>query len=252
MARIRYLKPDFFRDEDLAEHPFWVRILYQGLWCFADKAGRLEDRPRRLKADIFPYDDVDVEDGLQILAKEKNVTKRPFIVRYQANGRPYIQVIQWWHQKPHHTEPDSIIPPCTPPKDKGNGEYKGKGQVTPSEVVNATDNRCQYGEKHFQELWDNYPSQGKVHKKLALRHFKASVKTEKDWNDINTALEKYKKSARVAGGFIQNGSTWFNNWRDWINYEEFVRDRPLTQAEIHNREGMMRLKKRWQKEGVIK
>ena len=52
MARIRSLKPEFFKDEDLALLPFEARILYSGLWCYADREGRLEDRPKYLKADI--------------------------------------------------------------------------------------------------------------------------------------------------------------------------------------------------------
>ena len=36
MPRIRSLKPDFFKDEDLVHLPFLVRIGYQGLWCWAE------------------------------------------------------------------------------------------------------------------------------------------------------------------------------------------------------------------------
>jgi len=53
MARIRSLKPDFFKDEDLAVLPFEARLLFEGLWCYADKEGRLEDRPKYLKGVEF-------------------------------------------------------------------------------------------------------------------------------------------------------------------------------------------------------
>ena len=66
----------------------------------------------------------------------------------------------------------------------------------------------------FESVWIKYPKM--VGKKDAERHFRASVKTEQDFADIQTALENYKKSDTVAKNFIQNGSTWFNNWRDWI------------------------------------
>lgn len=68
----------------------------------------------------------------------------------------------------------------------------------------------------FEALWSKYPE--KDGKKDALRHFIATVKTDQDWKDINTALEKYLACDKVKKGFIKNGSTWFNNWRDWINY----------------------------------
>lgn len=68
----------------------------------------------------------------------------------------------------------------------------------------------------FDELWMRYPvRQGK---KAAYKHFKSSVKADTDREDINKALDNYLSSDRVQRGFIQNGSTWFNNWRDWIDY----------------------------------
>ena len=118
--RIRYLKPDFFKDEDLAELPFECRLLYAGLWNFADKEGRLEDRHIRLKAEIFPYDKVDVEKCLGLLTKPKNGSGQPFIQRYQLSGNKYIQILNWHkHQKPHHTEKESAIPPAPPLNLKG-------------------------------------------------------------------------------------------------------------------------------------
>ena len=124
MARIRYLKPDFFKDEDLAEHPYWVRLLFAGLWNIADKEGRLEDRIKRIKIDIFPYDKVDIEKGLKVLAERKNYGTKPFIIRYEVDGARYIQITNWHrHQKPHHTERESEIPP-TPPNIMEKGMEK--------------------------------------------------------------------------------------------------------------------------------
>lgn len=113
MPRIRGIKPDFFKDEHLAELSFEARLLFAGLWCYADKMGRLEDRPKYLKAEIFPYDKVDIEKLLNILAKPK-ITERPekiFIVRYEVNRRKYIEIPEFSkHQTPHHTEKESMIP----------------------------------------------------------------------------------------------------------------------------------------------
>ena len=67
----------------------------------------------------------------------------------------------------------------------------------------------------FEEVWDKYPN--KVGKNAAQRHFEATVKTEKDFLDIQTALENYLVSERVKKGFVQNGSTWFNDWQGWLS-----------------------------------
>lgn len=68
---------------------------------------------------------------------------------------------------------------------------------------------------NFEDIWSKYPK--RIGKKEALRHFKASVKNEIDYDNINLALNNYIKSESVMKGFIQNGSTWFNNWKDWID-----------------------------------
>lgn len=136
MSRIRYLKPEFFEDENIAELPFEYRLLYQGLWNIADKAGRLEDRPKRIKIKVFPYDTVDVEIGLQLLSQEKQRSTRPFIVRYSVRGEKYIQIVNWYkHQKPHHTEKESVLPSFN---GKENGEGDGEVEEDTPEVSNGS------------------------------------------------------------------------------------------------------------------
>lgn len=66
----------------------------------------------------------------------------------------------------------------------------------------------------FEEIWEEYPNP--VGKKQALKHFNQSVLTEEDFNNIKIALNNYKKSKPFLNGYIQNGSTWFNNWKDWL------------------------------------
>ena len=80
MARIRTIKPEFFKNEQLAELPAMSRLLFIGLWTLADRAGRLEDRPKRIKADVFPYDNMDVEKALN------DLQSKGFIIRYKGNA----------------------------------------------------------------------------------------------------------------------------------------------------------------------
>ena len=76
-------------------------------------------------------------------------------------------------------------------------------------------------EEKFLQLWERYPN--KDGRKDALRHFMATTHTAQDWLDIQNALDHYLKSDRVKNGFVKNGSTWFNNWKDWVNYKEVPR-----------------------------
>lgn len=110
MARKRDLRPGFFKNEYLAALPFETRLLFAGLWTLADKAGRLEDRPGKIKMEIFPADWVDVNEMLDQLAAGSD----PFISRYEVDGRHFLQILGWQrNQKPHPSEEESVIPPCT-------------------------------------------------------------------------------------------------------------------------------------------
>jgi hypothetical protein len=49
MPRTRQIKPGFFKNDELAELPIEARLLFAGLWTIADREGRLEDRPKKIK-----------------------------------------------------------------------------------------------------------------------------------------------------------------------------------------------------------
>lgn len=61
MARIRTIKPEFFTSDDICSLSMPARLLYIGIWCEADKEGRLEWSPRNLKRRYLPDDQVDVD-----------------------------------------------------------------------------------------------------------------------------------------------------------------------------------------------
>lgn len=106
MARARNIKPSIFRNEILGTLDPLVTILFTSLWCLADRDGKMEDRPLRIKADTFPYrENVDINRYLTELAQHG------FIRRYSVNGVAIIQVIKFKeHQSPHKTERDSVLP----------------------------------------------------------------------------------------------------------------------------------------------
>ena len=106
MARARNIKPAFFTNELLGTEDPMVSLTFIGLWCLADKVGILEDRPLRIKAELFPYrDGLDVNGYLTVLAR------LGFIVRYENDGRRFIQVCNFRrHQSPHNTEKGKGFP----------------------------------------------------------------------------------------------------------------------------------------------
>ncbi len=98
MARARNIKPGLFENEELAELGPFDRLLFIGLWTLADREGRLEDRPKRIKMKLFPGDDYDVDEGLAALAD------KGFVTRYEVQGYAVVEVANFLkHQKPHGT-----------------------------------------------------------------------------------------------------------------------------------------------------
>ena len=105
MARARNIKPAFFANEELAELPFEARLLFIGLWTLADREGRLEDRPKRIKMAVFPADNIDVEPSLD------GLNRCGLIERYTIDGVSVIQIPKFvQHQRPHGAEKDSELP----------------------------------------------------------------------------------------------------------------------------------------------
>lgn len=105
MARARNIKPGFFANENLADCDPLARLLFAGLWCLADREGRLEDRPKRIRAEVLPYDLCDADELLNQLQAHG------FILRYSHGEGRFIQVRKFdAHQNPHMKEAKSSIP----------------------------------------------------------------------------------------------------------------------------------------------
>ena len=113
MARARNIKPGFFANEVLSECSFEARLLFIGLWTLADRRGIVEDRPRRIKGQLFPWDSLDAEKAIEELAS------RGFVTRYELAGCKCIQIENFVrHQRPHKDEACVNLP------DK-NGKFPG-------------------------------------------------------------------------------------------------------------------------------
>lgn len=109
MARTRSIKPGFFDNEILGEIEPLTRLLFIGLWCIADREGRLEDKPRKIKKMLLGYDDVDAGEVEKMLQKLHDTG---FVHRYSIENEQYIQVVNFAkHQNPHVKEKASEIPP---------------------------------------------------------------------------------------------------------------------------------------------
>lgn len=132
MARIRTIKPEFFRHEGLQDlernHPGrYPMLVFSGLWLVADKLGHFEWKPRSLKLDILPFLDFDMEKTLELLRSFS------YLRKYEDCGKLYGEVANFArHQRisgkeataePRYPEPLEYLEGDSP---RSNREATGK------------------------------------------------------------------------------------------------------------------------------
>lgn len=165
MARIRTIKPSFFRHEELFEAEkssgLPLRVAYAGLWTAADREGRFAWKPRALKLDCLPYDECDFSAVLDELAA------RGFIKKYEIEGQSYGYIPSWKdHQVINNRERESDIPEPRvvhasstrqgPAQAEGKGrEEEGKGTDSGATAPRARDVE-KIPKKVSRPLPDNY------------------------------------------------------------------------------------------------
>ncbi|QDG65827.1 hypothetical protein NIBR502772_06000 [Pseudarthrobacter sp. NIBRBAC000502772] len=96
MARIRTIKPDFWTDGNMVKLSPFARLLYIGMWNFTlCDHGHVADDAMKLKLQILPMDNVDID---ALLAEIMNQGR---VVRVEdGDGRTYLLVKRFEdHQK---------------------------------------------------------------------------------------------------------------------------------------------------------
>jgi len=216
VQRIRTIKPEFFVHEDLADVTMPGRLLFVGLWTVADRDGRLEDRPRRLKAQLFPHDAVDLDLLLEELAG------RGFIRRYVIEGHAYIDIPAFpKHQRVGNREPASEIPPCPPThvarayfstlqQDQARARPREREReregvsLAPLALVTPPRDR-------FDEFWSAYPK--KRHKPDARKAWTRAQGDGKT-DTVLAGVTRWTASDAWQRGFIEDPAT-FLRQRQW-------------------------------------
>jgi hypothetical protein len=214
--RARNIKPGYFKNEELADCDPLARILFSGLWCLADREGRLEYRPRKIKAEVLPYDNCNIDKLI------KQLSDKEFILVYMVNNNNYIQILKFnKHQNPHVKELESSIP--EPNQHQINTVFK---QDFPESTVLIPDSPSlipdspslkEYSDE-FLIFWKNYPS--KVEKKYAYKCWKKLNGNRPDIEIIISSIKKQIEWREKSNGEFRpewkNPATWLNKgcWDD--------------------------------------
>lgn len=106
--KIRTIKPEFWVDQKISKLPIPARLLYIGLWNFADDNGVFRAHPALIKSSIFPYDDSlrvgEVGKWLDALVEARMV--EPF--SYEGESFAKIRTFRS-HQKVDPRYPNELI-----------------------------------------------------------------------------------------------------------------------------------------------
>lgn len=249
--RSRIIKEGFFKNEQLGSLPMAARLLFEGLWCLADRDGRLEDRPAKIRAEVFPYDsDVDVNnllDQLQGIKNNESGTIPPldspnrFIVRYQVEGRNYIQVLTFSKHQPIHPKEKSNEFPGIPGNYMESRENPGNSHEfsitsTSTSIITSTSKTLPESEKpdcgasgsakpksqpvtaqQVEAIYQRYPR--KEGKKKALERIEKALRNGISFQELFDSVEEYATGQYVRTApieYIPYPERWFGEerWKD--------------------------------------
>lgn len=242
MARARNIKPALFKNEVLGVADPLLTLLFEGLWLLADRDGRLEDRPMRIKAEIFPY-----REGINIDQMLDWLDEKDFIVRYSVDGKRYIQIENFTkHQNPHKNEPSSEIPSvsdgCVRSEKIGTSSEKiGSApadslstdslNLIPDPLTAQAQQVAPSSGELFDRFWKLYPNK------------KCKDKASKAWAKLKVDADLFAKitaglAAQVAspdwrkdgGQYIPHPTTWLNGkrWEDEVRLPDNVHHLPTS------------------------
>ncbi|MGE0425505.1 MAG: hypothetical protein AB7O88_24805 [Reyranellaceae bacterium] len=97
MARNRTISADFWTWEAVIDCAPMTRLLFIGLWNFADDHGVQPLRPRTIRMQVFPGDDID-NDAVRAMIDE--LAARKLVRIYEVEGVEYLAVVDWaLHQR---------------------------------------------------------------------------------------------------------------------------------------------------------
>jgi hypothetical protein len=199
--RARSIKPGICDNELLGTADPFCTLLFERLWMMADREGRLEDRPLRIKAQAFPY-----REGLDIQALLGWLYEHGFIQRYTVKDTAYIQVVKFTeHQSPHIKEAPSKIPapdspgastspaPCST-QPKPALAHLTPSSLTPDSGLLTPDSGSLRSPSVAQKRDDGPVDRVFEHWRTEFRHPKASLDPKRR-RAIQRALEAYDEAS---------------------------------------------------------
>jgi len=230
MARIRTIKPEFWTDEKILECSPTARLLFIGLWNFADDQGNIEGGHRSIKSKIFPSDDMNV------IGELCELEEVGLLIPYKVNGESYYNIKSFdKHQNidkkskprcPLYPDSTNTLGMIEDPSITEVVSSKGRevGSVKP--IVGPTNKKLskKQKEQEFITRYERYRGE-KDSRKLALGHWNTSINTQMDLQAYDQAEQNYYAIVDLdhRNGFkdrrYKGAKTWFNNWLEYVDQQ---------------------------------
>ena len=248
--RIRSIRPEFWRSEDVAEMDWHTRLIFIGLWSYVDDNGVGRDDVRMIVADLFPLD-MDThgslrEPSLRVQAALNHLCEHGQITRYESSGRKFLHITAWdRHQRINRpSETRYPRPTC------GNeGSRTAHARLTEPSVMAQEDLPLGEGEKGrrgegekvvktrprgraesipmdgFDAWWTLYPRKA-AKPKAASAWRTAMAKPGTTPDTVTAGLRKHLHAWRgKPKEFIPYPATWLNQER-WSDEPDSTVDNP--------------------------
>jgi len=224
VARIRTIKPDFWTDGNMVKLSPFARLLYIGIWNFTlCDHGHVADDAMKLKLQVLPMDDVDIDALLKEIMDQGRVTRV-----IAGDERTYLHVKRFEdHQKidprwktrcPACAQQDSLVPAETPvslPEPQRDSPELPLGREGMGREGKKTSAKPAASQE-FDSFWASYPR--KIGKEAARKAFVKAIK-KTTAGKIMDGVEQLR--LEVAGKdqqYTPHAATWLNagRWDDEV------------------------------------
>lgn len=232
--RIRSIKPEFWRSDDIDALCIEDRLLFIGLWSYVDDSGVGVDKPSAIAADLFAGDlsrdpqecSVRVHGGL------KRLSEAGLIYRYSADGRRYLHITSWDRHQRINRPTESRFPGPTSGNAEssdscsegsvraqadypvGTGEQGNRGEEEKSSSAARTETDPDPADAkptdRFPEFYAAYPR--RVQRRDAEKAWRAAMRRKADAGHVIAAAKRYAELTRTTDPrFVKHPASWLNS-----------------------------------------
>lgn len=252
MPRIRTIKPEFWSDEKLSPLGCYERLVFLGLICSADDAGRLLDNTKTIDAFVFPETEDSTKEAVETLWRLDRIRRG-----LTASGQRVIQIVNWEsHQKVDKPNMKAALPEIDeyleftsirvgfatdsrdsrdpylhtniPPTNDLHTDICGKDAALPTDHENSREQESKTADEptaksqrqsypdQFEEFWKAYPLNASGRKRGKKESFQIWKKIPLE--DRDGVLDAAKNYAKEQTEFIRDPERFLKKdwWRDYV------------------------------------